>query len=107
MEICFCCPCCCIAFRNFMQMPREVTRRFRHTGWTACEVIECALCGKCLKVCPVRARSIENDSVRVNEGCIGCGICAVQCPQKAIAMRQIAQMKNDIKDYFEGLSLEL
>jgi len=107
MEICFCCPCCCIAFRNFAYMPGEFTSRIRPVGWIASDITDCALCGKCVEVCPVNARSIEDSTACVNEKCIGCGICAVHCPQSVIEMKQIAEIKNDIRDYFYGIKLEV
>lgn len=107
LEICFCCPCCCIGFNNFAQMPVEFTQRFRSTGWVASEVTNCTMCGKCIEVCPLKARSIHGDTVTVNEACFGCGLCAMKCPEKAIVMKQKSQTKERIQDYLIGLELDI
>ncbi|MDR3358336.1 MAG: 4Fe-4S dicluster domain-containing protein [Desulfovibrio sp.] len=39
----------------------------------------------CAQVCPVRAISVEAESVRINESkCIGCKLCVIACPFGAV-----------------------
>jgi Na+-translocating ferredoxin:NAD+ oxidoreductase RNF subunit RnfB len=50
-----------------------------------CEV-GCIACGKCVKVCPFDAPSIENSLSRIDlEKCRVCGLCVPVCPTNAIA----------------------
>jgi ferredoxin len=107
MEICLCCPCCCLGFRNFSHMPDEFVQRFQSIGWTAGLTSGCSMCGMCIEACPVNARSIEGDRVLASAACFGCGICAAKCPQKAISMQPRGATKERIQDYFTGLNLEI
>ncbi|MBI2252287.1 MAG: 4Fe-4S binding protein [Armatimonadetes bacterium] len=49
----------------------------------------CNLCGKCIKVCPEGAISLEaNNYLILNKAlCNGCGICKSACPQGVIFMK--------------------
>lgn len=48
---------------------------------------KCNLCRECLLYCPDAALAVEKGGVRVNlRFCKGCGICAVECPARAITM---------------------
>jgi len=107
LEICFCCPCCCLAFRNFARMPVEFTQRARSIGWVVSEVTCCTMCGKCIEICPLKARSINGDTVTVSDTCFGCGLCAINCPEKAIVMKQKSETKERIQDYLIGLNLDI
>lgn len=107
MEICLCCPCCCLGFRNFAHMPAEFTGRFQSIGWIASEASDCLMCGECIDVCPVNARSMDSDKVSVSAACFGCGLCAVKCPEKCIVMKPKGESKERIQDYFKGLHLDV
>jgi len=49
-----------------------------------CEV-GCIACGKCVKVCPFDAPSIENNVARIDlDKCRVCGLCVKPCPTDAI-----------------------
>ena len=85
LEICFCCPCCCITLR----LARNVTDKERHrchpAGWTAvADTTKCEGCGDCLhgpNGCPVEALSLSgNGTIQIDqEKCVGCGICQARC----------------------------
>lgn len=50
----------------------------------ACEV-GCIGCTLCAKNCPNEAVTIENFNAHIDQDkCVGCGICASKCPKKAI-----------------------
>jgi len=102
LEICLCCPCCCLGLRNFKKMPSDVRQRFSSIGWKAASGKGCVSCGMCAASCPMGAISLGSDSITVSDECIGCGICASSCPQNAIHMVQSAPIKKEILDYFWG-----
>jgi Na+-translocating ferredoxin:NAD+ oxidoreductase RNF subunit RnfB len=53
------------------------TRKHCQTG--------CIACGKCVKVCPFDAPSIQNNFSRINiDKCKVCGLCVSNCPTNAI-----------------------
>lgn len=105
LEVCFCCPCCCVALNLSKNATRDVKRRFSPTGWTA--VVnhdECIACGHCLDIyCPqdaVHYRSSDGKMVVDQENCVGCGLCRKCCPSGAIKIKQTMPMRGDMKDYF-------
>lgn len=91
--ICNCCGCCCEALqaaRRFSPMqPVATTNYIPHI-----EIESCVGCGKCAKVCPVLAISMEakedgkKRAVLDEEICLGCGVCARNCNFKSIEMKQ-------------------
>lgn len=109
--ICNCCGCCCEALqaaRKFSPMQPIATTNYIP------EVSEeqCIGCGKCAKVCPILAISLEDREEKAKgmeqkqnteqkpakqtrkrklaridtEICLGCGVCARNCPTKAIQL---------------------
>ena len=102
LEICFCCPCCCVALKNYRKVDRDIQDRFRSVGWKARAVQRCSGCGLCASGCPKQAIRIQQDTVLISEDCIGCGLCAARCPENAVDIVQIVPMKNSINDYFFG-----
>ncbi len=92
--ICNCCGCCCEALqtaRKFSPMQPVATTNYLPVISDAC-----IGCGKCEKVCPVLAISMQNK----NEGkgvavvdqnvCLGCGICVRSCPKDVIHLERRA-----------------
>lgn len=97
--ICNCCGCCCEALqaaRKFSPMQPVATTNYIPEISTD----TCIGCGKCAKVCPILAISMEeNKTVPGNskhkkyavvdaEICLGCGVCARNCPTKAIELKR-------------------
>lgn len=114
LEICFCCPCCCIAMRLARNATSKERHRFQPAGWTAvADRTSCTGCGLCVEGehgCPVEAISIGTDGKVVidQEICVGCGICKTRCTENVIKIKQTMPMRRDIKEYFkESYNLEL
>lgn len=114
LEICFCCPCCCIAMRLARNATSKERHRFQPAGWTAvADCTKCTGCGLCTEEkngCPVEAIKIgEDGKVKIDqEICVGCGICKTRCPEDVIKIKQTMPMRGDIREYFkESYNLEL
>lgn len=59
----------------------------------------CIKCGTCIKVCPTRAITINNNCFEIDlKKCIFCGNCSFYCPVKAIKMSKDYELAtNDAK----------
>ena len=106
MEICFCCPCCCVGMNLSRNASPEVKRRFHPVGWTAVpDRTKCIGCGKCVSgpnPCPQDAIKLgEDGKVEINqEYCVGCGICKSKCDQGVIKIKQTMPMRSGLEEYF-------
>lgn len=103
MEICFCCPCCCVALDVCKNANRTIKNRFSGSGFTA--VIDhdkCTGCGKCVEKCPQETITIDDDGKTIinQEHCIGCGYCKSVCPHGAIQLKQTMPLRESIHEYF-------
>ena len=114
LEICFCCPCCCIALRLSRNATEKERHRFHPAGWTAVpdrtKCNGCQLCNSGPHGCPVEAISFgEDGKVVINqETCAGCGICKTRCPQGVIKIKQTMPMRGHLAEYFkEDYNLDL
>lgn len=104
IEICFCCPCCCVAMNLSRNASPDIKRRFHSVGWTCVpDRTKCVGCGKCLEArCPQDALRLGEDGrIEVNqEWCVGCGICKEKCSQGALQIKQTMPMREDMHTYF-------
>lgn len=107
LEICFCCPCCCIALQNLRKVTPDVRQRFRHMGWQVRLAGECSGCGHCLTVCPVDALRMAGKKVEISDQCLGCGLCLSACPENALSLLSIMPARTRVEDYFQGFRPEL
>lgn len=104
LEICFCCPCCCVALDVCKNANRTIKNRFSGAGFTA--VIDhekCTGCGSCVEKCPQEIITICEDGKVVidQEHCIGCGYCKSMCPNGAITLQQTMPLRESIHEYFK------
>lgn len=88
--MCNCCTCACPILRRLKdtENPRALTfsGKSPQVDRNVCE-----LCGTCIETCPFDAWFFQNgDSPKMvghkENRCVGCGLCAHHCPQKAIIM---------------------
>lgn len=104
-EICFCCPCCCMAMNLCKHTSRDIRDRFTPSGFTATiDHEKCIGCYKCMQtVCPqdaLQARASDGKVVVNQETCFGCGYCKQACPTGAIRIQQTMPMRSDMHEYF-------
>lgn len=107
LEICQCCPCCCLALRNVKHLKGAARERWKGIGFTARRGDGCNGCGDCAEICPMDIISIEEGEARFGEGCLGCGLCASHCPRDAIEMISGGKdpVGEDLFAYFEGIEI--
>jgi Pyruvate/2-oxoacid:ferredoxin oxidoreductase delta subunit len=86
VEICSCCPCCCLMFKT-----RDASRAYldNFLGFGTCKVVDagaCARCKSCERACPFKAIRVDPRTGPAIDGtrCKGCGRCEAACPAKAL-----------------------
>ncbi len=94
--ICHCCGCCCealLAAKRFGHLnPVHTSNYIPKVNNDACTG-----CGKCMRLCPVNAIKMENDSNNKKKAiidesvCLGCGVCIRACGAKAMTFMPIAK----------------
>ncbi|MCP4724136.1 MAG: 4Fe-4S dicluster domain-containing protein [bacterium] len=109
IEVCLCCPCCCVALKNIKYYTPEIrSNSFLNVGYVARELPDCKGCNKCVDICPAEAIKVDGDKIRIQEDiCIGCGLCKYVCKYDAIELYQIGESRGGLLDYFEGIKLDL
>lgn len=105
LEICFCCPCCCVGLNLSKNALPDIKKGFHPSGWTAVVNHDlCVGCHHCLDdYCPqdaVHFRASDGKMVVDQERCIGCGSCRAHCPHGAVKIKQTMPMREDLLDYF-------
>ena len=116
MNLCQCCNDCCNFLAPYVRTadPRSIAKS---NYLPRIDAGKCNFCKRCVEVCPVRAmfyhapykldRSDETIHV-VEERCIGCGLCAHNCPEGAIKLVKardvvpVETLKEMILKYNEG-----
>jgi len=108
VELCFCCPCCCVAEKFMKRADSEARLLFlRSIGYVATVDSTCTNCEECISVCPRLAIKPGNGKVTITEDCGGCGLCINTCPSNSLKMTLVKPLKSDLKDYFEDIDLKL
>lgn len=106
LEICFCCPCCCVGLNLSKNALPDIKEGFHPSGWTAVVNHDaCVGCKHCLDdYCPqdaIHYRASDGKMVVDQDRCIGCGYCRARCPEGAIKIKQTMPMREGVLDYFE------
>lgn len=104
LEVCFCCPCCCVGFNLSKNATRDVKHRFSPSGWTAVVNHDiCVGCGECLgDYCPqdaIHFRKRDGKMVVDQENCVGCGFCRAHCSAGAVSIKQTMPMRESMHEY--------
>ena len=90
--LCCCCPCCCGGMETEMMSRAKGIEGLKITAPSGYSVVvdpaKCRACGKCVEVCPYKAKIIaETASGKVSQViedlCMGCGVCVNMCPNSA------------------------
>ncbi len=84
--ICNCCGCCCQSFTLLISDGLPLCDPSRYTPQVDAEL--CSACGDCEDRCWFKAIAVGDDDYAVvsEESCLGCGQCAIGCPEEAITM---------------------
>ncbi len=84
--ICNCCTCCCGVLRNVEKL--ENPREYIKTDFIMSVNADlCTGCESCVDRCQFDALSVPEDVCVVDKKrCIGCGVCAIVCPEGALEL---------------------
>ena len=89
--ICNCCGCCCQSFPLLISegLPLNAPSRYQ----PKVDADTCDACSDCEERCWFNAIAVEDSDVAVvnAEKCMGCGQCAIGCPEEAISMIELRE----------------
>ncbi len=96
MFVCNCCPCCCMALAPVIKGYKLGAAKSNFDPVVDHDL--CTLCDTCVDICPMETIEHIDDSngekiVMGLDGCLGCGLCASNCPEEAISLEKV---RNDI-----------
>jgi Pyruvate/2-oxoacid:ferredoxin oxidoreductase delta subunit len=107
--ICTCCSCCC----GFLKSVKELNNYGAITKSNFEPKVNhetCNLCETCIEICPMEAISFQNTDhektiIIDSDLCIGCGICASNCPQDAVDLLKVRNNVpvKDLRKYYKEL----
>ncbi|UCD85268.1 MAG: 4Fe-4S binding protein, partial [Deltaproteobacteria bacterium] len=103
---CSCCSCCCVALRSISQFNTPGLIAPPHFIPSRNEGV-CKQCRTCIEHCPMGVYELTDTGwIYRRERCIGCGVCASVCPQKAIQMEPVKDYHPPPTNYLNfGLNL--
>lgn len=85
LTLCLCCPCCCVAMKDFSFFAPEIRERTHRLEGLEVKVTEaCNGCRPCVEGCYASAIVLEDGMARVTDACKGCGLCVSRCKRDAI-----------------------
>ncbi len=86
LTICSCCPCCCL-WRVLPHVSSQIGAKVTAMPGVSVRVGEgCIGCGTCAGVCFVDAMEMVDGRALITDTCRGCGRCVEACPQGAIEL---------------------
>jgi Pyruvate/2-oxoacid:ferredoxin oxidoreductase delta subunit len=96
MFVCNCCPCCCMALAPVIKGYKLGVTKSNFDPIVDHDL--CSLCDTCVDICPMGIIEHNEDSdgekiIMGLDGCLGCGLCASNCPEEAISLEKV---RNDI-----------
>jgi Pyruvate/2-oxoacid:ferredoxin oxidoreductase delta subunit len=100
--VCNCCPCCCMSLAPVIKGFKLMAARSNFEPVVDNDL--CILCDTCVDICPVGIieHTEDSDSEKISislDGCLGCGLCASNCPEEAISLEKV---RNDIPSQSVG-----
>ncbi len=87
LTVCHCCPCCCL-LGILPSLTHRISRKIRRMPGVTVRVDDrCVGCGICTEgVCFADAIQLEDGRAVIDDACRGCGRCVEVCPQGAIEL---------------------
>ncbi len=83
---------------------RISVKEVRESAKASIDHEKCIECLRCVNVCNFDAILVENSQPRIiTELCEGCGACAIVCPAKAIAIRQVLTGRISVAESASGV----